>query len=167
MTTTFDALPDTARLWVFTLSRALADAEETALVGAMQPFVEGWESHRRPVEAAFAVAEKHFVIVAAQIPGGDVSGCGIDALVRQLEATLARLGVPLAAGMDVALRGQDGRVQVVDRPTLKGGLREGSVGAETPVFDASITTLGAWRSGAFVKPLGQTWAARYLVPAPL
>ncbi len=167
MTTTFDALPDDARLWVFTFSRALTAAEEKALVDAMQPFIETWESHRRPVEAALGVAERHFVTIAAQIPGGDVSGCGIDALVRHLEDAADRLGVPLASGMDVALRGRDGNVQVMDRPTLKRLIQDGTVGADTPVFDASITTLGAWRGGAFVTPLTQSWMARYLAAATI
>lgn len=162
MTTTLDRLPDSARLWVFVTARLLTGAEQRAVRAVLDAFTSTWTSHSRPVEAAADVAEGRFLLVAAQLPGGDVSGCGIDKLVHAVEQALAVHGTALASGLDVPYRTADGSVEVASRAELKARVLAGALDADTPVFDASTDMLGALRSGRFERPLGVTWVARYL-----
>ncbi len=165
MTTTFSALPDSARLWVFPFDRALTPADSRRLTTTIETFIATWTSHGRPVEAAAEIRDDHFLLVAAQIPGGDVSGCGIDALLHALTSVLADSGAQLASGLAVAFRNAAGRVEVWSRQAFKEAAREGRVSPETPVFDASLTLLKALRGGAFEQPAGDTWLARFFTPA--
>lgn len=165
MKTTIDALPDDARLWIFVTDRGLTDSEAANVRERLLAFVETWTSHARPVEGTVEVREGRFVIVAAQIPGGDVSGCGTDKLFHAVQEALGSANVFLAPSLAVVFQRDAGPVQVVDRHTFRALASAGEVNPETTVFDVTLTTLGSLREGTFTRPAFQTWLARYFVPA--
>lgn len=153
------SLPDDARLWVFTADRTLSPQERDRLRGTIEQFVAGWTSHTRPVPGGVLLLEDRFVVVAAHLEGG-VSGCGIDSLVHAVEEAGAASGIAWVDGLQVVFRGEDGEIRALPRPTFRGLAREGTVTAATPVFDTTIATLGAFRSGGLERPAGSTWHGR-------
>jgi len=56
-------------------------------------------------------------------------------------------------------------VQSTDRAAFTDLAERGTVTAEAPVFDPTVTTLGAWRAG-FERPASESWHAQ-LMPARL
>jgi len=58
-------------------------------------------------------------------------------------------------------RDAGGAVSIADRPAFRAAAAAGAVTAETPVFDPTITSVGAWRR-EFEKPAGASWHARLL-----
>jgi hypothetical protein len=95
-----------------------------------------------------------------------VSGCGIDSLVHAVDEAAAHLGISWASALSVFYRDADGHVQTASRADFRAQVQAGTITARTPVFDPSLTTLGAARS-RFEQPAGDSWHARiFRIPAP-
>lgn len=164
----FPDLPSDARLWIYAASRALTADEQRALADELSGFAEGWTSHGRPVQGAVEIAAGRFLLVAASLTGGDVSGCGIDASVHAVEAAGRRLGVEWLPALRVFYRTAGGAVESCSRADFRAAAEAGAVTTETPVFDPAATqTVGALREGAFEKPAGQSWHSQaFSLPEP-
>lgn len=163
----FPDLPDHAHLWAHVASRPLRPDEEKRLRGVLDDFMAGWTSHGRRVEGAFRLLESRILLVGADLPGGAVSGCGIDKLVRRLERGAEAMGFAWASPLSVFYRDAEGAVQSATRPAFRALAAEGTVTTETPVFDLGVALVGDLRAGGFEKPAGQAWHARaFPLPAP-
>lgn len=161
MKTTISQLDDAARLWVFTTARPLSAEEAEHVLDALTPFLHTWTSHARPVEGAATVQEGRFLLVGAQIPGGDVSGCGTDALFHAVEAALSTIGTVVAPALTVPYRAPDGAVRLAERPTLHARVAAAEITPDTSVFDLTVGSVGALRAGQFEQIAARTWLARY------
>lgn len=163
----FPDFPDAARLWVYTAERDLTPHEAEEATTYYDAFLTQWQSHGRPVRGQTALLENRFLLLAAYIPGGDISGCGIDASVHAVETLGNHLGVHWTTGMQIAYRGPDGQVQLASRPAFRALVAAGDVTADTPVFDTALTTLGALRQSGFERPAHAAWHARlFRIPQP-
>lgn len=160
----FPHLPDTADLWIYAFERPLTPTEQQALLDQLRGFIGSWTSHRRPVEGAVALVEDRFLLLAAQVPDGDLSGCGIDKSVQVLEAAARHLGTGLMGNLAVLYRDASGQVQAADRRTFRQMLRDGQVSAHTPVFDLSLRRVGDWRRGVFEQPAAASWLLAHVAP---
>lgn len=154
-----DKIPDSARIWINPSNRELTAEEQEQILDAISDFIASWSSHGRKVVAEAAIVDDRFVVTAAHVPGGDVSGCGIDASVHALGGIAESLGFEWAPALDVFFRNDEGVVQV-DRGTFARLASRGEVTSETIVFDTSLTTMGDWRSGRFEIPARQSWHGR-------
>lgn len=161
----FATLSDEAHVWVYAADRTLTGAEQEAVRAALDAFCAGWTSHRRPVRGAADVLFDRFAVVAGEIPGGDLSGCGIDASVHAVDEVARAHGFGWLPSLFVLYRDAGG-VQGVPRATFRRLVAEGRVTAETPVFDLSVASLGALRRGGLERPAGESWHARvFRIPA--
>ena len=159
----FSALPDDARLWIHATAAPLDDATQSALLDRLSVFMEGWASHQRPVEGAATVLDDRLLIVAAApVGGGEISGCGIDDLAHALDDAASALDVDWVPSLHVLYRTADGAVAAVSRRTFQQHADDGAVTADTPVFDPSLTSLGALRKGEFEAPARESWHAQLL-----
>jgi hypothetical protein len=164
----FSNLPGDARLWIYTADRALTETEQADLLARLAPFLTTWTSHQRPVTAEAALLHDRFVLLAANIPGGDISGCGIDKSVHALEAVAAEAGFAWLPALAVVYRGADGSIQHATRAAFRRLVRQGDVTAETIVFDPSITSVEAWRGDTFELPAAKAWHATvFRIPQPV
>ena len=167
-------LPDAARVWLYLADRPLAPTEQTAAVEAMERFFASWHTHRIPVSGAAAVLYDRVLVVAGAIAGaegeaaGDLSGCGIDQHVREVERVGAALGVAWLGGMHVALApaadaasGPD-ELRVLPRAEARAGLAAGTISPGSRVLDTAVPSLGAVRRGEALRPLAGSPFARWL-----
>ncbi|MFQ3582332.1 MAG: hypothetical protein SNJ67_02750 [Chloracidobacterium sp.] len=161
---TLDALPDQARVWVFTTAETLASASVAVIENALTAFVADWMSHGACVRGGFAILDQRFIVVAADETRNDVSGCSIDSMFHAVSAAVRSAGVALADTADIAYRSTTG-VELVDRPTFRRLVRDGHISAETPVFDSTVRTLGDLRAGRWERPFAQSWHAEHFAPA--
>jgi hypothetical protein len=155
----FDRLPDTARLWVFAASRPLGDVERNALLGAVDDFLDQWNAHRVPLDCARELRYDQFLVVGVDEEAAGVSGCSVDALVRTMKALGQQLGVDLVDHASVFYR--DGAtIRRTTRDEFAEAATRGDVTAETYVYDNTVRTAGALRTGAREAPAGRTWHGR-------
>lgn len=159
----FSELSDHARLWIHATTEPLSEATQTTLLDRLSRFMDGWTSHQHAVEGAATVLDDHFLVIAAMpTGGGEISGCGIDALTHAVDDAASAMDLEWVPALHVLYRTPDGSVAAVSRPTFQERANAGPVTADTPVFDLSLTTLGALRAGEFERPVRESWHAQLL-----
>jgi len=154
-----DSLPDSARVWINPTNRGLTPEEQKVVLQALSDFIATWSSHGRKVVAEAVIAADRFVITAGHVPGGDVSGCGIDASVHALGGIAQALDFGWAPALDVFFR-LDDQVTQTDRGAFSKLASNGAVTPDTIVYDTSLTTLGDLRRGGFELPARRSWHGR-------
>ena len=157
----FPRFPDAAQLWVYVSDRPLSRDVQENLLGTLEHFLAGWQSHGAPVTAAAEILDDRFLLVAGYLEDDHVSGCGIDASTRALHEAASAHSVTWAPSLDVLFRNPEGSVQNLSRVEFRQLAQSGTIPASTPVFDPSITTVGALRSGKFEMPAEASWQSRY------
>ena len=166
MPSLFQELPPSARIWIYGADRALTPSEQEHLLDHLRPFLAGWRSHGRSVNGRAAVLEDRFLVVAADLPEGDISGCGIDASVHAVEEAGRAAGRTWLSALTVFFRDDRGAIQAVSRPEFRRAVRAGAVTAETPVFDLTPGTLGDVRAAGIERPAASSWHGRvFRIPA--
>src|SRR5258705_56957 len=131
----FEQLPDRARLWAFAASRPLNPEESAGLLAATDEFLAGWTAHRVPLATARELRFNQFLFVAVDEEAAGASGCSIDALVRFMRQAEGQLDVRLTDNGLVWFRVEGGQVRCVPRAEFQRLVDDGTVGAETMVFE--------------------------------
>lgn len=156
----FDQLPDDARLWVFPLASTLEPADEKRLRAEIDRFLAQWKAHGIPLRAGRDWVEGRFLLVAVDPNTEPPSGCSIDALLRLLKHFEDETGVTLTDHGAVFYRDRDGAVRSVSRRALRELARAGEFGPDVPVFDTTLTSVGALRAGRLEVPAREAWHGR-------
>ena len=155
----FDSLPDSARLWVFAASRPLTTDEQKPLLAAVDAFLDEWNAHRVPLDAARDFRHDRFLIVGVDEEAAGVSGCSVDSLVRTMKGLGQQLGVELIDHASVFYRDAAG-VRRVSRDDFGDAVTRGEVTRDTVVFDNTVSTAGQLRAGRWEAPASTTWHGR-------
>ena len=147
-------LSDEARLWVIAL-----DGDESGLQGLLtrtQQFFEQWVSHGRPVQGAAVLEANRFLLIAGEVAGGAISGCGIDALMRAIKEAATIENCQLLSSMLIYYRSESGEVNYVSRGNFRKMVSEGLISSTTKVFNPGIFTLRVLRGKEFELPLADS-----------
>ncbi|HEY8549502.1 MAG TPA: hypothetical protein VIL35_06080 [Vicinamibacterales bacterium] len=155
----FASLPDDSRLWVFAAERVLTAGEQARLLETVDRFLDEWHAHGRPLAAGRELHENQFLLVAVDETAAGVSGCSIDALVREMRRLEAELGLSLVDHGPVLFR-ENGTIRRVSRDEFAELARAGAVTRDTLVFDNTISSLEAVRAGRWEVPAGTSWHGR-------
>lgn len=160
----FDQLPDGGRLWVFASDRPLDHRESELVLAEVDRFLESWKAHGAPLRSARDWRDDRFLAVGIDPTAEQASGCSIDGLFRELQRVQSTIGTTLLGGGRVFYRDSSGRANVAQRPDIARLSAAGEIDQTTPVFDTSVTDVGAWRT-RFERPARDTWL-RDLVTSP-
>jgi len=155
----FDTLPGDARLWIFGVGGDLDAERESELLRAVDDFLESWRAHGHPLTCAREWRYGRFLLVGVDERTAPPSGCSIDAMVHRLKDLEARLGLSLVDHSRVWFREND-VVRRVSRPEFAALARDGRVGLDTTVFDATLTRVGELRSDRWEVPAKDAWHAK-------
>ncbi len=153
----FSDLPDDARCWVYVADEPLAESTVEALRSRAQSFLGTWQSHGRTVIGAMEVLDKQIVLLAANVEGGDISGCGIDKSVHMVEQAARELGISWLPALRIVYRDADGHVQHCSRSEFKARVEDATVTSNTHVFDPTVQSVGDVREGQLEQPARQSW----------
>ena len=160
-TVSFEELPDDARVWVFGAAGEMSAAASERLLDAVDDFLAQWNAHGSPLVCAREWRDDRFLAIGVDQSTEGASGCSIDGLFRTLQRLEPELGTTMLGASRVYYRDADGKVNVATRPSFTQLAREAKVGAETAVFDTSLTSAAAWRE-AFERPAKDSWHAKLL-----
>jgi hypothetical protein len=153
---TFDALPDEARLWLLAFEHP---TEPAILAQGMDVLLEHWHHKGVHYQAAWTLLENRILAVAEPTLAAQPSGCAIDGMLRGVKQLVTKLGLGLEDPQSVIVR-QAGTIQAIPRTELAARLSEGSLDDATPVLDLALLTLGDLRQGRLERPLATTWIRR-------
>ena len=157
----FEMLPAESRIWIFGSERALEGEGAQRMLGAADEFLAGWKAHGEPLRCARQWLDDRFLVIGVDSTAANASGCSIDGLYRAFRALEGELGTRLVAGGRVFYRDAQGVAHAATRQEFERLAAQGVVGAETPVFDTSLTTAEDFRRG-FERPAGETWVSELL-----
>ena len=156
----FTAVPDSARPWVYGAVQPVLGADAERLLGRVESFLRCWAAHGEPVVGACDWRYDRFLIVAADEEATGVSGCSIDALFRTLKEAEGELGVSILDSSLVFFRDPASIVEALTRVEFRRLVEAGDVSERTIVFDNTVGTVGAIRSGEWERPFRGSWQER-------
>ncbi|HLE56756.1 MAG TPA: hypothetical protein VJB15_06715 [Rhodothermia bacterium] len=156
MLTSFEGLPDSARVWVYGVDRDLDKSAESVLLGEVDSYLTTWTAHGTPLNAGRHWRDGRFLTVAVDQNRAGASGCSIDGLFRALKQLEGKIGAGVVTSGLVFFRGKDGRIRSVTRDEFSEMGAKGEVSGETEVFDPSVTSLGEWRA-RFSSRASDSW----------
>lgn len=154
----FNALPGSARIWVFGSDAPLNGAAADTLLAEVDRYLDSWKAHGFPLKAAREWKENRFLIVGIDPTEEQASGCSIDGLFRALQQMQKTIGAQIVGGGRVFYRDSSGLTQSTTRGEFSALTTTGAIGPRTPVFDTSLTRLDDWKT-KFERPLSESWAA--------
>lgn len=157
-----DALPGDARVWCFGASDPIPADTIDELSSSMKGFVERWTAHRAELRAGCDWLHDRFLVVAVDESRVGASGCSIDALTSEIRRLEGVAGVSLLDAAPVWYRNSGGEIRRVSRDEFRRLANEGRVGPDTIVFNLTIDSLDAVRTGAWEVEAGRSWHAGLL-----
>ncbi len=155
----FDRLPDDARLWIFAADRDLTAVEQDRLLAEVDAFISQWTAHGLPLQAARDMRYRRFLFIGVDERAAGVSGCSVDALVRQMKGLEQELGVELVNHGPILFRLNE-TIDRVTRERFAELAVMGTVTPETTVFDNTLRRVGELRSGRWETRAGNAWHGR-------
>lgn len=159
--TTFETLPDSARVWVYGSEPALSGKSAETMLGEVDSFLGQWKAHGVPLHSARNWEDDRFLTIAVDQEQEGASGCSIDGLFRTLKSLEARVGGQIVTSGLVYYRARDGKINAVSRDEFTRLSESGEIDKNTEVFDLSVTTLGEWKS-RFKSRASDSWHASLL-----
>ena len=125
-------------------------------------FVKGWTAHEKSLDARFSVYKDHIIVVTVNEAHHEASGCSIDKLTRFMKDAGSKFQADLLDRMHIVYETAAG-LAVAKTGEIRQLLSSGTINGDTTIYDLSDATgpdPASWR-----KPLRDTWAKKYLVPA--
>jgi len=147
----FEKLPDDSRCWVFAALAPLDDVDEPRLLAAVDGYLITWKAHGAALTSAREFKDEFFLAVGVDEGASDASGCSIDGLFRNLQKIEDGIGTSMVGGGQVYFRAPGGLVTSCTRPQFEAMAAMGDIGADTMVFDTTVTTVGAYRKQFEIK----------------
>jgi hypothetical protein len=154
--TTFDKLPDDARVWIFGAAAPVDDVDSAKMLAAVDAFLLQWKAHGHPLTAARVWRDERFLVIGVDQHTEGASGCSIDGLFRTLQQLEQAVGSSLVGGGLVFFRGPGELVCSLPRDDFEALSRRGGADGTTPVFDTTVTTAGDYRA-RFERPAAESW----------
>ena len=126
------------RVWVYQADRFLSDSEVAGITTELNSFVNSWTAHGSELAGKATVRDRLFIILEVDESQAGVTGCSIDKSVNFLKSLGTTFNVDFFDRMKVSFRSDDGIVQLVNRVQFESLIQEGSVHADTIVFNNII-----------------------------
>lgn len=149
-------MPEHARLWNYTSSRLLGEAEVAALAVACQQFCNEWAAHGSPLKASFQLEFGCVLRLAVDESHHAASGCSIDSSVKLVKEWEQKLNLSFFDRMlSVPMLGSKTRPYKLEE--LKHAYEAGHIDEETPC--ANTTAAQKFQlDHSPLLPLSRWWA---------
>ena len=149
-------MPEHARLWNYTSSRLLGEAEVAALAVACQQFCNEWAAHGSPLKASFQLEHACILRFAVDESAHAASGCSIDSSVKLVKEWEQKLNLSFFDRMlSVPMLGSETRPYGLEE--LKQAYEAGNIDEETPIANTTAAQM-VHLNHAPVLPLHRWWA---------
>jgi len=150
----FPDLSQEAQIWITSVDGPAEDLNK--ILNQIQVYLPKWTSHGRSVLSSAMVHTNRFLIVAGEIPDSNVSGCGIDSLIHEIESIVQSHQSKILSPMLIYYRTLSGEVEFVTRNQFRDMLSQEVTSQKTQVFNPGIHTLAQLRGGEFERPLSES-----------
>ena len=156
----FDALDENARIWVYQSDKKFTSEEVNEMSAKLELFINEWTRHGSQLKGSFKIVYQQFIIVAVDENFISVSGCAIDASVRQMKQFEADYGIQLFDKLQVAVQNKNG-IETMSMLLFKEKLNEGTYSKNSIVFNNMVDTKKRLNS-EWEVPVSESWHQRLL-----
>lgn len=151
------ALPDHARVWIYTADREITPAEIDHTQLYMSNFISNWAAHGAGLKAGVEVMHQRYLVLAADEAWVAASGCSIDSSVRAIKMLGTDLGIDFFNRTWVGFQERE-RLQFTPIHDFWARRKANLVTDETRVFNTLANTLGDLRREALLR-FADSWHA--------
>ena len=137
----FDALPNSARVWIFQSTQHLELREIESLSAHLMNFLDNWQAHGKDLKASFTISYERFIIISLDEASYQATGCSIDKLMHLIQALEKEVNISLLDRMQVAFK-SDGLILSMPMNAFREELAQGEYDENTIVFNNMIETKG-------------------------
>jgi hypothetical protein len=152
----FPSLPDPARLWIFAADRPLSAEERRVLDEAVDRGLAEWAAHGEPVTWGREMVGAQFLLLGVDESRTALTGCSIDAAIREIKDLERRLGLALLDHGRIFYR-EGEMYRAVTRDAFRDLVQNRAVNADTLVLNNVISTVGEYRRGLWEVPVRRSW----------
>jgi len=156
----FEELSAESRVWIYTGSRTLSEAEVTLTEQMLHAFCEQWSAHGQPLKTSFKVEKNQLIIMALDEDFESPSGCSIDSSVGVLRKIQSAIGIDFLDRSKVPVLIDD-IVELIPLPELKSRFSAGQLTSESLVINTLALTKGEWQQSKII-PAKKSWMVKYL-----
>lgn len=156
----FDALPETAKVWIYQANRKFALEEEKIASHALENLCKEWLAHGEPLRTSYKIEYHQFIILAVDEGFNNASGCSIDGSVRVLKELQSRLGVDFFDRTNVAFLIDDD-IRSYPLSEIRSLFSSSKLLPKTTTFNNFVTTKSDFERN-WKTPAEKTWLIKYL-----
>ena len=150
----FDTISDHSRIWIYASEKKLINDQKNYILKTVSTHLQNWEAHRKPLTAGVSILENHFIVIALDEAGNEVSGCSIDILQNNIQEIEKELSISLMNRLNIFYK-EGGDIRCVP------AFRLGSVaGPDTLFYDLTIQKKSDL--DCYLKPIREGWCAYLL-----
>lgn len=147
-----------SRVWTYTASRRLSDAEAQAVQAALEAFVRQWTAHNQALRATGEVFQNQFILLMVDETHTSAGGCSIDKSVHFLEDLGQRLHVDFFDRMRFAWLTDD-QLQFGNRQELGHAAQSAQVTDNTLMVNTLVQNKKELQE-KWLIPYSQSWHRR-------
>ncbi|HNP18361.1 MAG TPA: hypothetical protein PKL31_08010 [Fulvivirga sp.] len=159
MYTSFDNMPDSARVWIYQSSREISSEEQKAIATKSTGFLNEWAAHGTGLQASFKFSHNHFLILAVDENVHNASGCSIDASVSFVKSIAQEYNLDFFDRSKIAFIFNE-ELFFESINDIKGKVLAGEISASALIFNNAIT-LKKELENNWIIPAVDSWAGKH------
>jgi hypothetical protein len=156
----YNALPGTAKVWVYPSNRKFYDTEIEGIHEKIKTFLERWKSDDENFQVSYQFLYNRFIVFFADDSTTPLEIADIDASVQFILQLQQEHKVDLLDKMNVCFK-QGEYVQYKDLKDFKKLLKNKAVTGKSIVFDNLITTKEEF-DAYWEGPISDSWYGRFV-----
>ena len=156
----YNALPGTAKVWVYPSNRKFYDTEIEGIHEKIKTFLERWKSDDENFQVSYQFLYNRFIVFFAEDSTTPLEIADIDASVQFILQLQQEHKVDLLDKMNVCFK-QGEYVQYKDLKDFKKLLKNKAVTGKSIVFDNLITTKEEF-DAYWEGPISDSWYGRFV-----
>ncbi len=160
MLVSFDKLPLSSRVWIYSSNRKFVQKEIISLRNDLEDFLSNWTSHNQNLETSFELRYDRFIIIAVNQEINNASGCSIDNCVRFIKKLENKYEVDLLDKMNVIYK-QDKHLYHKKLNEFISMYKNNLVSLNTVVFNNLVNTVGEYKL-KWEVPVKESWQNKFM-----
>ena len=156
----FEALTETARVWIYQCNRSFSDSEIEEISEKLTNFLDGWTAHGADLKSGFEIKYKRFIVIALDQEMNPATGCSIDASVKFIQELETDYEVDLMDKMNVSYK-QGDYVAYKTLTDFKKMAKDKAVSKNTIVFNNLVNSKAEYLE-FWEVPASESWHSRFV-----
>ena len=161
MTTAFEQLSNTSKVWIYQAEREFTESELAFIQSSLQKFSAEWDSHGAGLKNSYKIENNRFIVIAVDEQVNHASGCSIDKSVNLMKMISDQTGLNLLSKTNIAFINENGNIDIFDFKNTGKLLEAGVLKPDTLIFNNLINSKEEfdlhWK-----KSLNETWLKKYI-----